>query len=176
MKCIFCFQESEPSKEHIIPDIIGGALTIDTVCTPCNSLLSKLVDGPFSGCPLVERARFSHSIGGKRGRVPFPFALGTLPTGQKIGLNRDFKPHVKRDLEIKPNRGGGVQVQFSADASDKADFDKMLGKPLRKVLEERFPEWSPDKMDAEIDKVVTHAQLRPQVFDVLITGFKFILR
>jgi hypothetical protein len=80
-------------------------------------------------------ARFSHSIGGKRGKVSFPFALGTLPTGQKIGLNRDFKPHVKRHLEIKPNPEGGVQVQFSADASDKADFDKMLGKPLRKVLE-----------------------------------------
>ena len=60
-------------------------------------------------------------------------------------------------------------MQFSADASDKAEFDKMLGKPLRKVLEEKFPEWSAKKMDAEIEKVVAHAQSsitqseRPQV-------------
>jgi hypothetical protein len=35
-----------PSVEHVIPDALGGRLTIACVCKPCNSRLGREVDGP----------------------------------------------------------------------------------------------------------------------------------
>jgi hypothetical protein len=101
MKCIFCLQERLPSDEHVIPESIGGRIRIKEVCRDCNSELSRLVDNPFANCSLIQLARFSHSLGGKRDIVPFPFGkVGTIETGQRVGLDKNFTPHVKRDLTI----------------------------------------------------------------------------
>ena len=43
--CIICRSTKEEYNiEHIIPDSIGGTLTIDSVCTECNSKLGSKVD------------------------------------------------------------------------------------------------------------------------------------
>jgi hypothetical protein len=46
--CIFCRNEREPSIEHVFPAAIGGALTIERVCKPCNDRLGAEVDAPLS--------------------------------------------------------------------------------------------------------------------------------
>jgi hypothetical protein len=66
MKCIFCFEERPPSDEHIIPESVGGKLRLNSVCRECNSGLSRLVDGPFAQCSIIQLARFTHSLGGTR--------------------------------------------------------------------------------------------------------------
>lgn len=158
MVCIFCLLEKEPSDEHVIPDSIGGRIHIHEVCADCNSHLSRTADGPFASCPLIELARYVHSIGGKRNIVPFPFGgVGTIEDGQKVSLNQEFVPHVKRALSIEKLAGGGLKVHFSADAIDRDDFDRMLGKPLRKALAEEFPDWPEDKLTQEVNKVVAAA-------------------
>ena len=164
MKCIFCLEEKPPSDEHVIPESIGGRLRIKEVCRECNSNLSRLVDNPFASCSLVQLARYNHSLGGKRDIVPFPFGgVGTFDTGQKVSLDENFKPHVKRAFTITKLPDGGLKVHFSADASDKDKLEQMLGEPLRKALAIEFPDWSPEKLDGEITKIVAHARAQTPV-------------
>ena len=159
MKCIFCLNPKPSSVEHVIPESVGGSLEIDAVCRECNSELSRLVDNPFASCSIIQLARYHHSLGGKRGIVPFPFGgIGTLETGQKVSMDRNFAPHVKRDFRITKLPDGGFEVLFSADASDKDKFEEMLGNPLRKAIKAEFPDWSPDKVDEEIAKVIAYAR------------------
>jgi hypothetical protein len=44
MRCFFCLEEREPTEEHVFPHAIGGTLTIDRVCKPCNDFLGAKVD------------------------------------------------------------------------------------------------------------------------------------
>jgi hypothetical protein len=44
VKCIFCLKEKEPSIEHVIPESIGGVLTINYLCRDCNSELGSKAD------------------------------------------------------------------------------------------------------------------------------------
>ena len=46
-KCIICKkikEDGEFNKEHIIPESIGGSLTIENVCKECNSKLGEEID------------------------------------------------------------------------------------------------------------------------------------
>jgi hypothetical protein len=165
MKCIFCLSDKPPSDEHVIPESVGGTLRIQEVCRECNSKLSELVDNPFANCSLIQLARFNHSLGGKRGKVPFPFGgVGTLDTGQRVSLDRDFNPHVKRGLDIQKGVDG-LKVNFIADASDKDKLEQMLGAPLRKALAIEFPTWTTEKLDVEIAKVIAAARAQNPVKD-----------
>jgi hypothetical protein len=48
MRCIFCLNERPGSKEHVFALAIGGRLTTDRVCEPCNSTLGSRVDAALS--------------------------------------------------------------------------------------------------------------------------------
>ncbi|XYU91462.1 HNH endonuclease [Pasteurella multocida] len=49
--CIICrkeFTTTRPAtKEHIIPESIGGNYIIETVCKDCNSKMGTKIDAPF---------------------------------------------------------------------------------------------------------------------------------
>lgn len=162
MICIFCRKEKPPSEEHVFPESIGGTLVIKNVCRGCNSDLSRLVDNPFAKSPIIQVARYAHSLGGKRDIVPFPFAgVGTFDDGRKVTVDRDFKPNVKRSLKVDKLADGSLGVEFGADLSDRENFEQMLGKPLRKELAAAYPEWSTEKLDAEVARIVEHARTVP---------------
>lgn len=48
MKCIFCDEPEKLSKEHLIPQNIGGSITIYDVCQKCNSVLGSEVDSELN--------------------------------------------------------------------------------------------------------------------------------
>ena len=164
MKCIFCLEEKEPSVEHIIPESIGGCLRMSKVCSECNSELSRLVDNPFANSPFIKLYRYMHSIGGKRGKIPFPFeGVGIMESGQKVSFDRDFKPHVKRTLDMQEDEERCLGVHFGADLSDIDDFDRMLGRPLRKAIEAHYPDWTSEQIDGAVSKAVDQACAMPPV-------------
>ncbi len=159
MKCIFCLEDKQSSDEHVIPDSIGGNIHINEVCGSCNSELSRVVDGPFANSPVIELARHNHSIGGKRNKIPFPFrGVGVTESGLRVGLSRDFEQHVKREFEVTVDGKGGAEVYFVADVSDVQNYERMLGKPLRKALLKEFPGWSIDQIDEQVNAVVMLAR------------------
>lgn len=55
-RCILCLKSSDLSKEHIIPEAIGGRLTIKFLCTVCNSFLGRNVENVTKADPSIRIA------------------------------------------------------------------------------------------------------------------------
>lgn len=55
-RCILCLKSSDLSEEHIIPEAIGGRLTIKFLCPDCNSLLGRDVEKAVKDDPSIRIA------------------------------------------------------------------------------------------------------------------------
>jgi HNH endonuclease len=130
MLCIFCLKEARRSEEHVFPEAIGGALTIDRVCKKCNDLLNKLADRDLIQYPTVRALRAHLGIPDKRGNTLDPFAdiwgPGTIfggEPGQRVGVRRDpstGKPVLRlfphRTEKVRPD--GEPEIEIKIDARD----------------------------------------------------------
>ena len=54
IRCILCLEQVPLTIEHIIPSSIGGALTCDFLCAPCNSTLGAKVDSALRNDPTIR--------------------------------------------------------------------------------------------------------------------------
>lgn len=70
MRCIFCLNERPGTEEHVFPRAIGGRLTTDRVCKPCNSALGSRVDAALSDNFLVRGQRAHLGLAGNSGEPP----------------------------------------------------------------------------------------------------------
>jgi HNH endonuclease len=77
MLCIFCSKECPPSLEHVFPLAIGGTVTTDRVCEPCNSLLGSRVDSALSDFLPIRTRRAELRLAGNAGAVPELFEIFT---------------------------------------------------------------------------------------------------
>lgn len=68
--CIFCLKATEMTKEHIIPESIGGKIHIMNVCKACNSLLGTEVDAPYCSNLPIALSREQYKLHGKKGHIP----------------------------------------------------------------------------------------------------------
>ena len=55
-RCIICLKEDTLSKEHIIPDALGGTLTCAFLCRDCNSYLGSSVEAEAKTDPSIRIA------------------------------------------------------------------------------------------------------------------------
>ena len=55
-RCILCLKSSDLSEEHIIPESIGGRLSIKFLCTSCNSILGRTVEKAVKSDPSIRIA------------------------------------------------------------------------------------------------------------------------
>jgi hypothetical protein len=110
MRCIFCLKELPPSLEHVFADAIGGRLTTDRVCTPCNSTLGTRVDAALSDNLLVRMRRAQLGIPSRSG-VP---ALHELLLG-----THEVKDGQGRRVQVTPNKATGqIDVRAIHHATD----------------------------------------------------------
>ncbi|NNM56234.1 HNH endonuclease [Acidocella sp.] len=70
MLCIFCSEERPPSLEHVFPLAIGGTITTDRVCEPCNSMLGTRVDAALSDFFPIRTRRAQLRLAGNSGNPP----------------------------------------------------------------------------------------------------------
>ena len=57
-KCIICDKEIiDKSIEHILPDSLGGILTIDKVCKKCNEEMGSTIDSKMLNDDLISIIR-----------------------------------------------------------------------------------------------------------------------
>ena len=52
-QCILCLEKSALCEEHLIPRMLGGALTCNFLCHPCNSWLGTEVDASAKSDPSI---------------------------------------------------------------------------------------------------------------------------
>jgi len=55
-RCILCLKSGDLSEEHIIPESIGGRLSIRFLCTNCNSILGRTVEKAAKSDPSIRIA------------------------------------------------------------------------------------------------------------------------
>lgn len=134
--CIICNKEKEEIQfniEHVIPESIGGALTINSVCTDCNSRLGTEVDIHLINHLTVRDSCFNHKIRNKDGKVPEPsISNGFLDKDQrqrvKYKFDEDGKPiEVFRTPYVEKDFKSG-KVKIILDVKDKDNLQTILNK------------------------------------------------
>jgi len=124
IKCIICLGENPITlenpltKEHIIPEFMGGAKYISRVCKCCNEWMSRDFEVAVSKFDFYEIARYTHQINGKRKLVKHPFT-GSYEddTYGKFRINEKGEIIVIPEIEIKL-KNKNLSLVGSIDQSD----------------------------------------------------------
>lgn len=88
--------ESNPlTIEHIIPELIGGTLTVKNVCKHCNSSMGAGFEAKASKNITFQLPRYISGLAGKSGKVPNPF----VHTSEKDEFGGKYT--VLEDLSVK---------------------------------------------------------------------------
>lgn len=141
IKCIFCLNDRPGSDEHIFPDSIGGSLIINNVCKVCNEQIGRNVDSHLVNHLLMQFARLTKKIKGKKGKIPNPLGKGFLKGENEVELHYklDEDGHPK-SLYVVPKQKvleDGQVLQISLDISDQDKLVGIVNKTLkRRGLEE----------------------------------------
>lgn len=139
-KCIFCGEErtqDELSVEHIFPQAIGGCLTINAVCRPCNNFLGTEVDKHLTDHWRTRARRHALGFMGKRGKEPAPFDRGILQNEDEPEVSLTFSRTGPMDVSVLPgktvvSREDLDVVRFRIDARNKDKLPDMVNKFLRR--------------------------------------------
>lgn len=178
IQCIFCLKEKVSSKEHVFPDSLGGLLIIYDVCKDCNDKLGEKVDYHLVDHGLMQLARFTKGLKGKKGTIPNPLSVGKSIEDPNMILRykhtSDGKPE---SLYIVPNvisDEDGYRVMV--DASEPNRLVEMVNTILkRKGLEPRTQDQilssaeykKTDKPQMEIEMVVDMNSYRKAIIKII---------
>ncbi|MDI3290141.1 HNH endonuclease [Polyangium sp. 15x6] len=138
MKCIICLADNPPkklSKEHIFPEAVGGTLTTNRVCKPCNDVLGQVADAPLTNHPLIGLVRNRLGLSGKGGYLPNPLERGTLHDDPDVKVRIEQrsggKPYIYTIPSIKKvDNGEGAELHFCVDARDANRLGDIINKSL----------------------------------------------
>ena len=114
-KCIICEKiknEEEFNKEHIIPEFIGGSLTINSVCKSCNSRLGKEIDSEILNDCLIKCHVVKNKIRNKKNKEKVLF--------EKLISNKN--PQIK--LTAKRRKNGTFEKMESNTSLKSSPEDK----------------------------------------------------
>src|SRR5262245_21565931 len=70
LHCIICLREAPLSEEHVIPKSIGGDLTCNLICKPCNDGLGSTFEARAKTDPAVRLA-----VANLRSAIPDIYSL-----------------------------------------------------------------------------------------------------
>ncbi|WP_447905141.1 HNH endonuclease [Stenotrophomonas sepilia] len=123
-RCINCFSTDTLTEEHVFADGAGGHITAYILCKNCNGHFGANIDSPYLKQPIVELARNSLRIGGRRRVIPQPLKGPYTvdgPAGEAtIQLDVDFKPRVMTQVQdIQILEDGGLALRMVIDAKDR---------------------------------------------------------
>lgn len=143
MRCIFCSLDRPPSEEHVFPLAIGGTVTTDRVCEPCNSTLGSRVDAALSDFFPVRMRRAMLNLAGNSGTVPawHEMFLGKVKLiGQTadqahVTFNRETGQLDTRQLKHVVETvtdDGRKMLQITLDERDKDQLPKIIARERKR--------------------------------------------
>ncbi|HQO21232.1 MAG TPA: HNH endonuclease [Acidobacteriota bacterium] len=157
-KCIFCLENKELTKEHIVPDSIGGGLEIEAVCADCNSTIGTKAEGAFINSLLMSLPRFFNKIPGKSGDIPNPFAkVGITSDGFKVRADENLNPHILPQVTEGTTPSGDINLQMIFDKTDEHKMPEELLKKLLRILKTKFPLEEQQKLELKAQELADEA-------------------
>ena len=148
-KCIICKKiknDEEFNKEHIIPESIGGFLTIDNVCKVCNSRLGEEIDSRIIDDFLIKGNIVANRIGNKNNKEKILFEKLISNKDSKIkliakrGENGEFKKwDANTSLKSSEEDKNHHSISFDSDKDVKIvlkEIEKLFKDKYGKILNE----------------------------------------
>jgi len=136
--CIICKKSDELTDEHIIPEFLGGNLTITSVCKPCNDKMGNTFDGRLSKNEIFSLPNFVYNISGKSG-VPRPLE-GSKQTKLNEKVYVEFSENkfkVKSYPQISIIKENGEDVfSMKIDPSDLGKAKEIIGKKINRYYKD----------------------------------------
>lgn len=186
-QCILCPKSENLSEEHIIPESIGGRLTVRFLCTKCNSNLGRFVENAAKSDPsirialenlstdipelyssIIEKQPFyAHS---KAGRVPGFLNKGHFSVQSKKNPDNSLvqpTENARKSIKIMLERQGCTksQIENALSKFDNAPSNKIT--ELHPGLE--ASKWDIEKIELNFNKTSLMNPLIP-----LKIAFEFI--
>ncbi|MCZ7862215.1 HNH endonuclease [Agrobacterium salinitolerans] len=190
IKCIFCLEVKQPSKEHIFPEAIGGKLSVFIVCTDCNNWLGGKIDSHLTSLPSVQLRRAQLGIAGKRGGIPHGFEILTGRSfilaengGRQAAWVTYDREKNATSFKLEPtiterkNDEGQTVVQFSGDPSDLPKLMQKLQatrrrEGLRPLTDEELEKISREAVASEFTSPLVERTIKIDVFGVCLAFAK----
>ena len=182
MICIFCSKEQPPSLEHIFPLAIGGTITTDRVCGPCNSELGSRVDGALNNFLPIRTRRAQLGLAGNAGEAPGLFEIlegeGTLVGSDGGRIQTKFnKATGKLDHRLLYQAADVVTPdgkklrQISLDARDKGQLPKIIQRERKR---QGLPALSSEQLAVAASNYTTRAIENPLVRRNPVVSFAYL--
>lgn len=143
MRCIFCSLDRPSSEEHVFPLAIGGTITTDRMCEPCNSTLGSRVDAALSDFFPIRMRRAMLNLAGNSGTAPAWHEmflgkvklLGQAADQAHITFNKATGQLETRQLKhvvetVTPD--GQKVLQITLDARDKDQIPKIIARERKR--------------------------------------------
>ncbi len=159
-KCIICLKEPNPNEdnskltvEHIVPEFIGGKLTLKNVCKSCNSRLGEKIEGPLSKNFFFKAYAYFNGIKGKKDKLTNPLS-GTYehPEGT-LRFNDDFSIHLIPNYQIHAKDDGGFTFSVKADIKDINNIEREVSKSISRLAKKKGKSINKKKLDEQLKKI-----------------------
>ena len=159
MRCIICGENSQPSLEHIISEVLGNKkFTIRSICERCNNLLGTKVDSYLSDYLLVKIMREAEDIPTKSGKKVYAFD-GTHRSEDGVLFQRKYG-EIKL-IPVPEDTPNGIRLSVSSD--DLKSGFAVARKKLKHMKKTDGTIYSP----SEIDDIINYATIsEPQETDL----------
>jgi len=182
MRCIFCSIDRPPSLEHVFPVAIGGHLTTDRVCEPCNSTLGSRVDAALVDFFPVRVRRAELGLAGNSGTPPGKFELLTgevMLAGDPCGRLLVTYDEANNKLDLRrlysasdvATPDGQKIRQITIDARDKDQIPVIIQRERKR---HGLPPLSSEELAIEVSKCTTNRVENPSVVKNLNVSFAYV--
>lgn len=155
--CIFCLTNSDLTKEHIIPDSLGGSLVINAVCKACNSKIGSDIDAPFINSIISQLPRYLYNIKGKAGHIPNPFSgFGTAVCEDEeieVRLSPDLAPYMKKKVSSTEEENEFIEINIRVDGADEEEIEIILNKKLERIIRQKLPDITAQEITEKINAI-----------------------
>lgn len=139
--CPFCDKSSDEiifSDEHIIPESLGGTLTI-RICKACNDTLGSKVNSLLINSGHIKLANYAAAIKGKRKTTVNPFEKASIvndpSTKIRIELDSEKKPYIRylpKPFKIIKKDDKDYIDNIVIDDKDYSNLPEMVNKFLKR--------------------------------------------
>lgn len=157
-KCALCDVEitkNNDTKEHIIPNAIGGRKKVKGfICKACNNLSGDTWDSELA--KQFNSLSLLFSISRERGSVPSQLFKTTA--GNKLKLNADGSMANEKPMYLETPLDDGVSVKINIQARNEKEAKKIL-----KGVKKKYPKFD---IDEAFDRLETKSVYCPDMLNM----------